>query len=103
LPGHTESDKIKPGSKEALLAGHLIVVRAAFDADAGVWFVESSDIPGLNAEAPSIEALVALLPAMVADLAEESDVLSDFDNPTGEFSIEVLAHASARLHLGAAA
>lgn len=53
------------------MAGHLIVVRAAFDPEANVWFVESSDIPGLNAEAGSLEELVGALPAIVADLADE--------------------------------
>ncbi|HEY1361385.1 MAG TPA: DUF1902 domain-containing protein [Xanthobacteraceae bacterium] len=51
------------------MAGALIVVKAAFDADAGVWFVEDSgDLHGLNLEAPSLEALVAKLPDAVADL-----------------------------------
>jgi len=79
------------------------VVKAAFDADAGVWFVESSDIPGLNAEAASLEALIENLPGLVADLAEASDVLADRDNPTGEYSIEIVAHATARIRLSTAA
>ena len=31
----------------------LIVVKAAFDDEANVWFVESSDVAGLNLEAPT--------------------------------------------------
>ena len=41
----------------------LILVKAAYDADAAVWFVESSDLEGVNAEAPSLEALLHKLPA----------------------------------------
>ena len=43
----------------------LIVVKAAYDADAAVWYVESSDLEGVNAEAPSLEALLAKLPGVV--------------------------------------
>ena len=35
--------------------GRIIVVKAALDKEAGVWFVESSDLPGLNSKpAPSM-------------------------------------------------
>lgn len=37
----------------------MIVVKAAFDSDAGVWFVESSDLPGLNVEPFSKTCTVA--------------------------------------------
>ena len=36
----------------------LILVKAAYDADTAVWFVESSDLEGVNAEAPSLEELL---------------------------------------------
>ena len=42
-------------------------VFVSHDASDGVWFVETSDIPGLNAEAPSYEQLVEI----VLDLAPE--------------------------------
>jgi len=50
--------------------GRIIVVKAALDQEAGVWFVESSDLPGLNIEAGSIEEMVEKLPQAVADLLE---------------------------------
>ncbi len=37
----------------------LIVVKAAYASEAGVWFVASSDLPGLNVEAPPVEKLPA--------------------------------------------
>jgi predicted RNase H-like HicB family nuclease len=48
----------------------LIVVEAARDEEAGVWYVESSDLPGLNAEADTIEALIEKLPGPILDLIE---------------------------------
>ena len=52
------------------MIGSLIVVKAAYDSDARVWFVEDSDLHGVNAEASTLEALVEKLPAVVADLLE---------------------------------
>jgi Domain of unknown function (DUF1902) len=49
------------------MIGNLIVVKATFDPDAGVWFVEDSDLHGLNAEAKTLEGLVEKLPAVAAD------------------------------------
>ena len=49
----------------------LILVKAAYDADAAVWLVESSDLEGVNAEAPSLEELLEKLPGVVLDLLEE--------------------------------
>ena len=70
----------------------LIVVKAAYDAEACVWFVESSDLPGLNVEASSFELLRTQVPLAVADLIEASDENGgDFDIP-----IEIITHSSAR-------
>ncbi|MBB5754308.1 DUF1902 domain-containing protein [Prosthecomicrobium pneumaticum] len=54
------------------MARPLILVKAAHDAEAGVWYVESSDLPGLNAEAETLEGLAAKLPGIVMDLIETS-------------------------------
>lgn len=43
----------------------LIVVKLAYDAEARVWCVESSDLAGLNVEAATIEALQVQLPLAV--------------------------------------
>jgi predicted RNase H-like HicB family nuclease len=68
-----------------------ILVKAAYDADAKVWFVESSDLEGVNAEASSLEGLLQKLPGVVLDLLEE-DGLDDVDLP-----IELVAHANTRV------
>ncbi len=75
----------------------LIVVKVAYDAEAGVWYVESSDLPGLNVEAATVEQLREQLPLAVADLVEASGEQGDFD-----ISIEIIAHSSARARRRAA-
>jgi len=40
----------------------IIIVKANFDPEAGVWYTESSDIHGLRIEAASFDALVARIP-----------------------------------------
>ena len=50
-----------------------IVVKAAHDPEAGVWFVEQSDLFGLNAEAETLEGLVEKLPAVISDLLEPDE------------------------------
>lgn len=67
------------------MPGGLIVVKAAYDAHAAVWFVDSSDLEGVNAEAPSLEALLDKLPGVALDLLEE-DGLNDV-----ELSIQLVA------------
>ena len=44
-----------------------LTVTVSHDELEGVWYVESSDVPGLNAEAATLEALIEV----VADLAPE--------------------------------
>jgi predicted RNase H-like HicB family nuclease len=72
----------------------LILVKAAYDADAAVWFVESCDLEGVNAEAASLEELLQKLPSVILDLLEEEG----FDD--AEVPIELVAHASTRVRRG---
>jgi hypothetical protein len=71
----------------------MIVVKAAFDPEAQVWFVESSDVAGLNLEAASLEALRDKLPGALLDLLEETGD----DRRVLDLPIELIAHASTRL------
>jgi hypothetical protein len=66
-----------------------IVVKAAFDAEARVWFIESSDVHGLRLEARTFDILVARIPGAVQDLLEGQEDFHGLDIP-----IEVMAHAS---------
>lgn len=72
----------------------VIVVKAAFDPDAGVWYTESSDVHGLRIEAFTLDALVARIPEAIQDLLEDGDGSDVIDIP-----IEVIAHASTRLRI----
>ncbi|KQS54057.1 hypothetical protein ASG17_14020 [Brevundimonas sp. Leaf363] len=74
----------------------MILVKAIYDPEAGVWLSESSDVHGLRIEAPTFEALVERLPGVIEDL------LAD-DGETGDIPIEVVAHRSTRVRLGIAA
>ena len=86
------------------MAHKVITVRAAHDPDAHVWFVEWSDLPGLNAEAESPEALLEKLPAMIADLIEATDGGEDGDDSDGhDVPIELMARFSTHVRIGRAA
>jgi hypothetical protein len=45
-----------------------LTVTVAHDEREGVWYVQSSDVPGLNAEAPTLDALVEVIADLVPDL-----------------------------------
>lgn len=75
-----------------------VTVKACYDPDAGVWFVEESDLPGLSAEAATIEALAEKLPGMIIDLIEENGTADGIDVP-----IELVAHRSLSAKMPAAA
>jgi hypothetical protein len=76
----------------------LIIIRAACDLDAGVWYVESSEpLHGLNLEAETLDQLRDSIPNAVADLYEASGKFGQ------EVAIEIIAHTSTRLRTPAAA
>jgi hypothetical protein len=63
--------------------GRSITVKAAWDAEAKVWYVEHSDLPGLHIEAETPIALYEKLPGAIEDLLEGSG--------TREVSFEFIA------------
>ena len=75
----------------------LLLVKAAFDRDAGVWFVSGSDVPGLATEAPSFDLLCEKVEAMVPELLE----LNGWRDGR-EVAIEIIAHATSKVRLAAA-
>lgn len=79
----------------------LIVVTVAYDAEAGVWYVESSDLPGVNAEAATPEELREKLPNVILDLLEEGDGAED--DRDVDVPIEIIAHMRTRVRRGARA
>ncbi len=54
-----------------------ILVRATWDAEAGVWVATSDDVPGLVAEAETTQELERKLQALVPVLLEENDGYED--------------------------
>ena len=64
----------------------VAVVKATFDEDAQVWYVENSDIEGLHAEGNTFEAFRRNVADAAADLLEGGG--------PGEVQIEIIAQAS---------
>lgn len=70
-----------------------IVVKAEWDPDAAVWVATSEDVPGLVAEASSMEKLRPKVLAMIEDLIE----ISRLDFKPGEIPVHIVAHSTDRL------
>jgi Domain of unknown function (DUF1902) len=77
------------GTKNRREKMRIVVVTAAYDDEAKVWYIEKSNVPGLRTEAATLEALREKLPGLVEDLIQVNEL--DFH---GDVPIEVIAHAS---------
>ena len=71
----------------------LIIVRADWDDEAGVWTASSTDIQGLATEAATLEELREKVLVMVSELAE----LNGLDSRLPEIPIHILAGQTARI------
>jgi hypothetical protein len=74
-----------------------IIVRAMWDDEAKVWVASTSDVHGLSAEAPSLEALLPKVLAMLADLIELNGIESDLP----EIPVHIMAEHSSRIAIPA--
>jgi len=66
----------------------ILTVSAAWDPEAGVWYIASSDLPGLHLEGATAQELYEQLPGAIEDLLEGSgqqEVLFKFITPDREF------------------
>lgn len=54
-------------------------VTVEHDEKEGVWFVQSSDVPGLHAEAPTLDALVEAIADLAPDLVAANLPHAGFD------------------------
>jgi hypothetical protein len=79
----------------------LLVVRAALDAEAGVWYVTGSDVPGLATEAQSFDELCQKILVMVPELLDANGWEGDPEGGT-EIPIEIIASRSSRVRRVAA-
>ncbi len=68
-------------------------IRANYDPDAGVWYAVDGDIPGLAADAATLEALAAKAGAMLPDLLDiHADDIVDRSRLIGPHRIRIIAH-----------
>jgi Domain of unknown function (DUF1902) len=71
-------------------AMNSILVKAEWDTEAEVWTATSADVPGLVAEANSIEILRPKVLAMIGDLAEEGVIAFEM----AEIPVHIVATVS---------
>jgi predicted RNase H-like HicB family nuclease len=98
VAAHIYCDAYHQGVKA--MPTRIVVVKARRDPEAGVWFVESSDLPGLNVEAETLEALEQQLSLAVVDLLEAGDS-GDGERAQYDVPIELIAHSSSRVRIPA--
>ena len=68
-------------------------IKAAYDPEACVWYSVEGDLPGLAADAETIDALAAKIGVMLPDLLTlNSDCLADKSCLAEPHSIRIIAH-----------
>lgn len=72
-----------------------VVVRAAWDDEAQVWYVEETDVPGLATEAATLEALRRKIPVIIQDLLQDQP-----DRPDS-IELDLIAYVHDRVNLAA--
>ncbi|TDR93625.1 DUF1902 domain-containing protein [Enterovirga rhinocerotis] len=60
---HKSPLRAERGEEIIRIGDHAVV--AAYDPDGEVWFVRTSSVPGLRAEAPTLDDLVDELPHLI--------------------------------------
>jgi predicted RNase H-like HicB family nuclease len=73
-------------------------VHCTWDAEASVWYVSESDVPGLVTEAATVEEMNRKLEQMIPELLEANAVMS----PGGGVPFELLAHRHSTARANAA-
>jgi predicted RNase H-like HicB family nuclease len=58
----------------------VIEVQAQWDQEAGVWWAESADLPGLVSEAPTLDALMERVSSVIPDLLAVAEGSSASNN-----------------------
>jgi hypothetical protein len=68
-----------------------LTVNCSWDDEARVWYVEDSNVPGLAAEAPTVEAMNTLLQSRIPELIQLN--MPDFvTDPQRSSFFELIAH-----------
>jgi hypothetical protein len=74
------------------------IVRVEWDDEAGVWYVSDSDLPGLVAEAETVDALREKVIVRAPELAELNRHLIDWD-PDGDIPVHLMAERLDRIRV----
>ena len=74
------------------------VVNAEWDQDANVWIATSEDVPGLCAQAATLEELVEVVKGLVPELLEANKALPA---EAGPIPLDFKAHRQAFVHVAA--
>jgi hypothetical protein len=56
-------------------------IHVEWDAEAEVWYIEDSNVPGLVGETPTLEAMLSLLQVRVPEMLAENGCPADDDIP----------------------
>jgi predicted RNase H-like HicB family nuclease len=68
-------------------------IRAEYDPEARVWWVADSDLPGIVADAETLEALAEKAGLMISDLLEiHEDLIADKSRLAGPHRLRIIAH-----------
>ncbi len=76
-----------------------IIVKAEWDAEASVWVAFSDDVPGLAAEAATLEILRPKVLAMISDLIESNNMQIEL----AEIPVHIMTHSLDRMVISPAA
>ncbi|UZK69128.1 DUF1902 domain-containing protein [Sphingomonas sp. S1-29] len=69
------------------------MVRSEYDPEARVWYVADSDIPGIAADAATLEALAEKIGRLLPDLLDlNASLVADVARLEGPHSIRIVAH-----------
>ena len=67
----------------------VIEVQAQWDAEAGMWWAESADLPGLVSEAPTLDALIERVSLIIPDLLAAAEGPPASNSPPRRVSFRV--------------
>lgn len=71
------------------------IIRAAWDDEARVWYVEETDIPGLVTESETLEGLRQRIRDIIPDLLEDRDDVPE------SIELDIIAHTHERISTAA--
>jgi predicted RNase H-like HicB family nuclease len=75
-------------------------IEAHWDSEVRVWVAESSDVPGLATEAPSLDRLIKKLRVMIPELLQANGTLRR-ESRQSNLPISIIAHYDEKLRLPA--